>query len=118
MKKIENTFDQEGHSEVIAPEITPGSALNSVSIHSMKLEIPMSAGSGAGRTPKFIKDFSYSLNKSFSLLLISETSFSEASLWSANAFSRSWIFCSLLLSVLVRSTLLIRRSSAAFEDLS
>jgi hypothetical protein len=57
------------------------------------------------------------LNKSFSLL-ISEISFSEASLRLANAFSRSWIFCSLLLSVLARSTLLVRRSSTTFEDLS
>jgi hypothetical protein len=52
------------------------------------------------------------------LLLISEISFSEDSLWSANVFSRSWIFCSLPLSVLARSALLVRRSSAAFEDLS
>jgi hypothetical protein len=84
----------------------------------MKSEIPMSAGSGAGRTPKFIKDFSYYLNKSFSLSLISEIFSPEASLWSASAFSRSWIFCSLLLSVLARSALLVRRSSATFEDLS
>jgi hypothetical protein len=55
----------------------------------MKSEIPMSAASGAGRSPKFIKDFSYALNKSFSLLLILEISFPEASFWSANAFSRS-----------------------------
>jgi hypothetical protein len=44
----------------------------------------ISAGSGAGQTPKFIKDFSYSLNKRCNLLMISEMSFPEASCCSAS----------------------------------
>jgi hypothetical protein len=43
----------------LAPEITLGSSLNSVSIQSMNSEIPKLAGRGAGRTPKFFRDFSY-----------------------------------------------------------
>jgi hypothetical protein len=72
MKQLQNTLDREDRSEIASTKDDLRSALNSVSIHSMKSEIPMSAGSGAGRTPKFIKDFSYSLNKILSLLLISE----------------------------------------------
>jgi hypothetical protein len=60
----------------LAPEITPGSALNSVSIHFMKSEIPVSAGNGAGQMPNSFKAFSYSLNRSSSLFLISEISLS------------------------------------------
>jgi hypothetical protein len=40
----------------------------------MKSERLISAGSGAGRTPKFIKDFSYSLNRRCNLLVISKMS--------------------------------------------
>jgi hypothetical protein len=46
----------------------------------MKSEIPKLAGRGAGRTPKFFRDFSYSLNKSLSLSRISEMFLSEVSL--------------------------------------
>jgi hypothetical protein len=61
----------------------------------MNSESSKSAGSGAGRTQKLFRDFSYSSNKSFNLLIIWEMLFPEASLWSVNAFSGSCIFCSL-----------------------
>jgi hypothetical protein len=64
----------------LAPEITPWSVLNSVSIQSMKSEIPKLAGRGEGRTPKFFRDFSYSSNNSFSLLIISGIFLPEVSL--------------------------------------
>jgi hypothetical protein len=73
----------------LAPVITSGRALNSVSIQLMKSGRLISAGSGAGRTPKFFKDFSYSLNRRCNLLMMSEMSFPEASLYSASALSRS-----------------------------
>jgi hypothetical protein len=60
----------------------------------------------------------YSSNKTFNLSMMSETFFPEASLYSVKAFSRSWIFHFLLLRDLARSSLLARRSSATFEDLS
>jgi hypothetical protein len=96
----------------LAPEITQGSALNLVSIHFIKSEIRVSTGNGVGRRPKSFTAFSYSLNRSSSLFLISEISFSEASLRLARALSSSWIFCSLLLRVLERPAMLILRSSA------
>jgi hypothetical protein len=46
----------------------------------MKSEIPKLVGRGAGRTPKFFRDFSYSSNNSFSLLIISEIFLPEVSL--------------------------------------
>jgi hypothetical protein len=74
MLSTENTA-----AKSLAPETTSGSALNSVSIHSMKSEIPKLAGRGAGQTPKFFRDLSYSPNKSLSLPSISEMSLSEVS---------------------------------------
>jgi hypothetical protein len=71
----------------------------------------------SGTNTKIHQRFLIFLEQKLQLIVDFGNVFPEASLWSASVFSRSRIFCSLLLNVLARLALLVQRSSAVFDDL-